>query len=918
MNTKDKSSISGICMKIAKWLLIIANILLFLFIVIGESVCPDERDVSGTDARLFAPQWYHVLENGDRVPIEVPGKVDAEYGEVVTVVTTLPDDITGGECICFRPIWQDVTIYIDGELRVNYNTKDSRPFGTNSAFRYVFVDLTEADEGKELTYVFSSDSKYAGTLRTGYIGDKSSIWTMLVNETGGRTIIALFLFLMSLFCIIVCTILRWGYKISLPLNYLAWTLFFCSLWMISEIEFRQLFFKNVSVLSGSTYWSLMIIPLPLFIYINEIQQHRHQKVFMVPIIYTAIVLVGGTLLQVFDIMQFVEQLPAIHAGDAIAVFCVILTLTLDTISGRIKDYMFVGVGIYGMIVTAVIEILLYYIDTGISLGTILAVGLLFLLIMAIIKTGQDLFVSEKKRQQAIAAKESQAKFLANMSHEIRTPINAVIGMNEMILRESENEAVREYARNIESASNTLLGLVNEILDFTKIESGQLELVEETYRFAPMIQEQILMLNARVSGKPISTHVEIDPLLPSAFWGDELRVKQIVTNLLSNAAKYTNEGRIKLRVSFEWKDNDNVELCFSVIDTGVGIRNEDLSRLFESFKRFELSRNRNIEGSGLGLNIVKQLVELMKGRIVVDSEYGKGSDFTVYIPQKVMDKKPIGSLEEALKESKNTEVAPVEIFIAPDARVLVVDDNAMNLTLVKNLLKRTKVKVDLAASGRECLDITRQNKYDMILMDHMMPEMDGVETLHLLREDEVNLNRQTTVVALTANAIVGSREMYLEYGFDDYLSKPIQAGRLDELMMNHLSKDKTHIITGENQLMTEQPDDLLYIDKEIGLSYCMDMEDFYAEVLEAFCKQCEEYIPQLEEHYKSEDWMQYAIVTHGLKSNSLNIGAVNFSKLSLKHELAGKEGNSSFIMSQYPAYMDALKGLLAKVKNIIKK
>jgi len=904
MNTIEKHSISDICMKTAKIVFVIANLLLFLFIVIGEIVYPDERDVTGRSCREFVSEWCQVKENGERIPVEIPGKIEAEYGEVVTLVTMLPEDLVCGESLCFRPIWQDVTIYIDGEMRANYTTKDTRPYGTNSAFRYVFADLTEEDRGQELTYVFSSDSKYTGTMRDVYIGERSSIWTHLINETGGRTLISLFLFLLSLFCIIVCTVLKWGYKIELPLNYLAWTLFFCSLWMISEIEFRQLFFKNVSVFTGCTYWSLMIIPLPLYIYINKIQDKRHQKIFVVPVIYNVVVLMVGTVLQLLDKVQFVEQLPFVHAGDAIAVCCVLATLTMDAVTGKMKDYLIVGVGIYGMVVTAVLEILLYYMDTGISLGAVLAIGLIFLLITAIIKTGQDLFVSEKKRQQAIAAKDSQTKFLANMSHEIRTPINAVIGMNEMILRESENEAVLEYARNIESARNMLLELVNEILDFTKIEAGQLELVENTYEFVPLLQEQILMLNARVSGKPISTKLDIDPKLPSAFCGDELRIKQILTNLLSNAVKYTQKGTITLKAYCLPVDEETANLCFSVIDTGAGIKKEDLSQLFESFKRFELNVNRNIEGSGLGLNIVKQLVDLMEGTITVNSEYGKGSDFTVCIPQKIVNPKPIGSLETALQENKKPAPVQVDFFTAPDARVLVVDDNSMNLSLMKNLLKRTQMSVDLASGGKQCLEYTQKNKYDLILMDHMMPEMDGVETLKILRGDILNVNCNTKVIALTANAIVGSREMYLEYGFDDYLSKPIQAGQLDELLVRHLAKE-------EHKEVSEE---LLEIDREVGMSYCMDMEDLYADMQVAFCEQSEEYLPQLEECFQNRDWSKYAIITHGLKGNALNIGAVNFSKLSLEHEQAGKQENATYIEAEYPKYIATLKALVEKIKS----
>lgn len=914
MNTKEKRIVSSKFVNLAKVTFCIANFLLFCFLVIGESVYPDERDVSGTDCRLFESEWYQVLENEERVPVEVPGKIEAEYEEVITLVTTLPDEIQSGENICFRPIWQDVAVYVDGQLRVDYSTKESRPFGTNSAFRYVFLEMTEDDEGKELTYVFSSDSKYTGTMRACYIGEKSSIWAHLISENAARTIVAVFLFLFSLFCIIVCIILKWGYKINLALNHLAWTIFFCSLWLISEIEFRQLFVSNISILTSSTYWTLMLIPFPLLVYINEIQQRRYEKVFIGPIIYSAIVLVGGTILQIFDIVQFVEQLPFIHAGDAIAIGCVIVTLTIDTFRGRIKDYLFVGIGIYGMIVTAILEIILYYVDTGISLGTVLAIGLVFLLIMAIIKTGQDLFVTEKNRQQAIAAKESQAKFLANMSHEIRTPINAVIGMNEMILRESENEAVLEYARNIESASNMLLGLVNDILDFSKIESGQLEVIEDTYQFAPLIQDEILLLNGRVSGKPISTKIEIDPNLPSKFYGDELRIKQVLTNLLSNAVKYTHQGTVTLKVFFKWMDSDTVELCLSVIDTGVGIKKEDLPQLFDSFKRFELDLNRNIEGTGLGLNIVKQLVELMKGRVIVESEYGKGSNFTVCIPQRVMDKQPIGSLEEAMHERKKEKNTSDDFFTAPDAHVLVVDDNPMNLSLMKSLLKRTKMKVELAAGGRECLELTKQNTYDLILMDHMMPELDGIETLRMIRSDVLNVNRKARIVALTANAIAGSREMYLEYGFDDYLSKPIQADKLDEMLRRNLFSDEVKSGAEASKKNVEVPDELISIDKETGLSYCMDMEDLYADMLVAFCEQCAEYLPKLEEHFNNRDWKQYAIIAHALKGNALNIGAVNFSKLSLEHELAGKEENAPFITAEYAKYISALKKLVENIQK----
>lgn len=901
-----------------------AVFLVVAFLVIGELVLPSERDVFQTDFQFYKGEWSQILENGEKVPASLPGKVPAEYGEIVTLVTTLPDDVCLGKVICFRAIWQDINIYIDGELRKNYNTIDSRPFGVNSPFRYVFVDLQAADAGKELAYQFSSKSKYAGRGFECYIGDEAGIWGYLVKESGMRTVIAIFLSLMSGACIIVCFILKIVYRKKLELNYLAWAIFLCAGWMLSEIEFRQVVIKNVSVMTNFTYWSLMLIPIPLIIYINEIQKGYYQKLFVIPIVYNISIFIIGTILQVFDIMQFVQQLPYIHVGLLISILCIIVTITIDTLKKRIAEYAFVSIGIYGMLVTAVIELLLYYVGEDVSLGTVLALGLVFLLIMAIIKTGQDFLHSEQKKQQAIAAREAQAKFLANMSHEIRTPINAVIGMNEMILRESRDEVVQRYAHNIRSASNMLLELVNDVLDFSKIESGKLELVEDDYFLAELLEDEMVLLNARVAGKPISTQLECEQDIPAKLYGDELRIKQILTNLLSNAVKYTKEGTVSLKVFFKWLDADKIELCFSIKDTGIGIKRDDLSKLFDSFKRLELNRNRNIEGTGLGLNIAKQLVELMQGTITVESEYGQGSTFTFSIPQQVTDRHSIGKLDEALAACRKEKEVPVQCFAAPQAKVLVVDDNSMNLSLMKELLKRTQIQVDLAESGNECLELTKSGKYHIILMDHMMPELDGIETLQMLRTDETNPNHDTIVVALTANATSGSREKYLECGFNDYFSKPIQADKLDALLIHYLPKDlvqwekmEERPVCGMRQESSKKQDttqELLAIDHQIGLSYCLDSETLYQQILQSFCKQARAYLPQLDTHFRNHDWEKYAIIAHGLKGNALNIGAGNFSKVSLQHEQAAKSEDEAFILKEYEAYITALKGLVEEIEK----
>ncbi len=882
-------------------------LIMAIFGVLGQVFGADEKDKVSTNCREYNPAWYRVFDDGTKEAVTAPTIVPAEHGEVVTLITTLPDDIKAGEYVCFRPVWQDVVISVDGDVRVDYSTTDSRPFGKNSPMRYLFVELSPSDSGKELTYAFSSESKYAGDIREGYIGDRLSIWLHLLEANGAHMFITLFLLLMSTFCIMVCQVLKYVYKISLPLNYLACTLFLCAFWMMSEFSFRQIIFKNISILSYFTYWCLMIIPIPLLSFVNEIQNFRYRKLFSIPLAYSVGIIIVSTLLQVFNIVDFVDQLKFIHAGLLVSIVCVIGTITVDTFKGHIKEYLFVGIGIYGMILTAIAEMALYYIGTKLSLGTVLSIGLLFLLMMAIFKTAQDLIQSEKKKQQAIVAKEEQARFLANMSHEIRTPINAIVGMNEMILRENKDNKVAEYAGNIKSASSMLIGLVSDILDFSKIESGQLELVEDSYKLARLIHDEMLLLQVRSADKPISTILDMDSKLPTMLFGDELRVKQILTNLISNAAKYTNEGSITLKAYYKELDENHIELSFSIIDTGIGIKKEDISQLFDSFKRLELNKNRTIQGSGLGLNIAKELTELMGGTISVESEYGKGSTFTVTIPQRVMDSTPIGNIDMALKEDASTATAAsTEAYTASKANILIVDDNAMNLNLMGALLKRTKMKLDLVESGKDALIACQNKKYDIIFMDHMMPEMDGVETLKRLRKEQ-GPNQESVVIALTANAVAGCREMYLDYGFNDYFAKPVIAAKLDELILQYLPKE---LIDMNNV------DEYLVINKENGLKFCMDSEEFYNEILEAFISQAEKFLAQLGEFYEKKDWANYAIIAHSLKSNTRTIGADNFADLSLKHELAGKASDEAFITGDYDNYIAALKALMEKVKGMV--
>ncbi|MCH5272602.1 MAG: response regulator [Lachnospiraceae bacterium] len=395
-------------------------------------------------------------------------------------------------------------------------------------------------------------------------------------------------------------------------------------------------------------------------------------------------------------------------------------------------------------------------------------------------------------ESAIRAEQAKTRFLSNMSHEIRTPINAVLGMNEMILRECKDELLLSYAENIQSSGKTLLFLINDILDMSKIESGKMEIVSAEYDMADVITDLWNVIYLRAQEKSLTVDFLLDETLPRTLFGDEVRIKQIVTNMLTNAVKYTPKGGIELHVNYRKTGEDRIELIISVKDTGIGIRQEDMGKLFESFQRLDEKKNRNIEGTGLGMNITMSLLKLMGGDMKVESEYQKGSTFTVTIPQKVISGESVGDFETIMGRQRSESVQRQESFEAPDAKVLVVDDNDMNLAVFKALLKRTKMNIVAADSGRKCLELVKKEPFHIIFMDHMMPEMDGIETLHEIRKFTDFPNEKTPVIALTANALSGAKESYLKEGFADFLTKPIDADLLEKMVVSYLPKELVQI------------------------------------------------------------------------------------------------------------------------------
>lgn len=818
------------------WAALAIEIIVLIVIVINSDV--DNMTLSKGRIDNFNTGWTITREDGSSSKIKsLPYSEKSKAGEKIVLSNTIPKKYSG-MTMSFLSADKQIRVNIDGKPVYEFGMNDSRPFGKTPGSVTNFIDIPEhLSEGKIEIEMVSPYDNYASNITGITISKRDTSILNLLKSNLGNFAMCIIILACGITLFMLAFIQAFSRQTKDGISYLGFMCIFGTIYFSIETKSLSVFYGNQTLYSNLVFLVLMLWPVFMqMYYINNLEE-KYQKIFYVLFFLTLTNMACQITLQILGIFDFMNMAFISHILIFMSGMAILFSLICTVRKSKDKLLIIEFLGMLFFIGGSAIDLIrTYTIHIG-DFGkfsrfgmTVFSLLMVFVHILKVIRgysasiaenarhmemevqmieeKNQELMIAneeaEKAKADAIAAANAKSVFLANMSHEIRTPINAILGMDTMILRECNDNEILEYAGNIQSASQTLLSLINDILDFSKIETGKLELVAGDYALSSLINDVYHMLISKAKEKGLALNVESDKNLPAKLYGDEVRIRQIIVNILNNAIKYTKKGSVTLTVGMsELKPSDttdhstdsksdditdkNTIITFRIADTGIGIKKENISHLFDSFSRFDEEKNKYIEGTGLGLAITKQLVDLMNGEIVVTSEYGKGSVFTVSIPQKIVSDLKIGDISEKYNEPSNKKKKK-STFTAPDANVLVVDDVKMNINVFKALLKRTEINVDSAMSGSEALAMIKEKKYDIIFLDHMMPDMDGIETYQNMKMLEDNPNKDTTVVMLTANAIMGAKEEYLGIGFSDYLSKPVQAPKLEAMILKYLPEE----------------------------------------------------------------------------------------------------------------------------------
>ncbi|MCR5502708.1 MAG: response regulator [Lachnospiraceae bacterium] len=750
------------------------------FIVHNDSLYDNE-------AQPFDAVWTYTEPTHVNTMYRAPDRIDVKGVTEIRLNMKLPTEISDGNCL-FLLTAKDMDAYIDGELRNSYRLSKS-VFGRNVKGMWVPITLRRTDVQKRLTVVYPDNEDDVLYLGEVFIGNRLGFAMMLINDNAFLLILAFTIIIFSVVISIACFIYRVREMRVFPLWFLSLGILFAAVWLIMDNYTYPLIFGNYFVDGITGYLVLMLLPFPFAAYICILLENRYRTLFDILRVLITADFVTLTVLHFLGIADFRDTRPVSSVVLVLVALYCLIVLIYDTFHEKHRENLFITIGFILFVILSALETVHIHLPAHTNDGIFVALAMLILLIVAVTQEVVRISNLRAKSLEAQSANQAKTTFLANMSHEIRTPIHAILGMDELILREDTDPKVREYALNIRSAGNALVDIISDVLDFSKIEQGRMDIINAEYESRLLISSIITMISVKSDEKGLGFVKDIAPDLPSRMIGDEKRLREILINLLNNAVKYTSKGSITLEVSHEKKDDNHTMLCITVKDTGIGIREEDRDKLFKRFERLDYAKTQSIEGSGLGLAISANLIKLMEGTIECESVYGKGTEFIVRIPQMITDPTPIGNMssyrplkgKESKENSSSGDLGGI--------RVLVVDDNDMNLKVANGMLALLKAKPTMARSGQEMLDLLTKEEFDVVLLDHMMPGMDGIEAYEKSLTLEGNLNPDIPYIALTANAIAGAKDIYLEHGFTDYLSKPMKVVDLETIIRAHIPPDR---------------------------------------------------------------------------------------------------------------------------------
>jgi len=928
-----------------KWNVILyfvfAGIVIYLVVSHSNSGYDDIFvEYAGTD---FSQGWSYIYDDGTRGMTSLPSTLPYKGADTLYLENDIPEFV-GNQTLIYRAKHTAIRVFIGGELRYDNatNREDGDYWFDISGIVYNEINLTEADAGKHIVIQTKSPMyKYINKPGRIYIGDRGSFFLALLREHISTiicgTIIAFLGIIMFVLWFLNSVILKNPIKELLCLSLFS---FSASLWLFSECECAQLLMHDAGIMTVIAYEDLILIPIPMALYFvyyskREIGKKHARWATHVSLVWF-IICNGLHLFKIVSISETLIVTQVILGIQLLFISCIqISEIYYKSVVKENYNTIVWTIPLFGLIILvplALMEVVKYaffvtkYKNDGLFLSIGVVVYMLSLACDSVIRM-------QYKTEQYKESSEIKTQFLANMSHEIRTPLNAILGFNEVILRKSKDKTIRSYAREIQSAGNNLKGIINSILDISKIESGKLEIYSLEYDTTKMLDNIVGMFETLAKKKKLKLFTEIDERIPAKLIGDETHLTQVITNIMSNAVKYTEKGSVLLSVQLAELPED-IPVCkikVSVKDTGIGIKPEDIEKLFDKFSRFDRERNFSVEGTGLGMNIVVQLLKAMGSEIKVESVYGEGSTFSFEIEQSVVDRTGIGSFEEHRKNRANDNSDKFE-FIAPDAEILIVDDVQMNLDTASALLEQFQVKIDTALSGKEAVEKVQKKRYDLVLMDHMMPGMDGVEATETIRNLAMKYEdvyyASLPIIALTANAVVGMKEHFLQAGMQDFVSKPIEVDVLNEAIKKWLPKEKIVPVQkkAENEAqIAEETDDWGGVpegfDASVAKKFCPS-HDLFVKNIRTFANNFEATRDKLRLHKENGDAQNYMIIVHGLKSTSKMIGKEDISDMALSQEMYCKNNLSELVwpetehlLEMYSECADKIFAFLGETKTV---